>query len=248
MSISKNKMLIFGFAAIFVILIGAVGFTAIYFINSQTSTVLMVIESEKASYIRVKDFLLERGYKVEIIYSSLELLQRPLAGYVLIWNSLSLNGSLTADVLETYVQGGGALILTGDTPFFIANATSSDMNLHTIEHWFGAGKYNNETGGIAYILEDQPFGTSLLSGAEVFEDTTNRSKSIQMLSLDAQVISRWSSSASWEIDNIFAFHHSYGTGRVYYQAHMPTAHPDEDPMIQQNCEDLLQGALLWCLS
>lgn len=244
MSLSKNRVLILGFAAIFIILIGAVWFTAIYFINSQTSTVLMVIESEEDSYILVKDFLLERGYRVEIIYSTQELLQRPLAGYALIWDSLLLNGHLTADVLETYIEGGGKLILTGETPFFIANTTTSDMSLHTIEHWFGAGKYNNETGGIAYVTEAQPFGTSLLNGDEVFFDSTNSSTSILLLSSDAQVISRW------ENGNVFAFYHSYGTGRVYYQAHLSLAPDNLDayPTIQQNCEDLLKGALLWSLS
>jgi PKD repeat protein len=124
-------------------------------------------------------------------------------------------------LIRDYIaNGGGVVFLAGVPEYFRAYSKTwgcyglpSDIASLGMEEWLGATDYEN-TGLHAYVslVVDNPFGTSLLKGDNIFVGSSNSHASMASLNGDSQVVATWSSGF------YFAYNHTYGQGRVYYQA------------------------------
>jgi PKD repeat protein len=124
-------------------------------------------------------------------------------------------------IIRNYVSNGGGVILLGGVPcYFVYDSKTwwTGMDLGPIEEWFGASLYEN-AGGNADLVVDNPFGTSLQRGDVVFSGFTYSHAAVTGLDADARVL------ANWSMGVCFAFAHTYGQGRVYYQADFRTPEP-----------------------
>lgn len=127
-----------------------------------------------------------------------------------------------AGLLERYVFRGGGVALVGGAPAYLCTPAegasgsvpggpSANTDLRAIEKWFGAYRYGNHEGGSADVVISRPFGVSAQWGttfkkpgaATVFA----RERDHEFLPI-----------VRWRAGGLFAFAHTYGLGRVYYQS------------------------------
>lgn len=117
-------------------------------------------------------------------------------------------------IIRNYISSGGGVVIIAGVPGYLVTYSKNwyiGMDLSSIQEWFGASLYEN-TGGYARIVVDHPFGTYLLEGDTVFTGLTQSHAAAASLDEDARVVARWSAGVC------FAFTHTFGQGRVYYQA------------------------------
>ena len=126
-----------------------------------------------------------------------------------------------AQLIQDYISSGGGVVLLFATPRYLS-VYCKDMwpgnSLEPIHEWFGASYYVN-SGGSAYVAVDNPFGTNLSQNQILFTNPGSSLSAVESLDQDTQVLANWRSGAC------FAFTHTYGQGRIYYQANyrMPSA-------------------------
>ena len=119
-----------------------------------------------------------------------------------------------AQLIEDYISNGGGIVLLFATPRYLS-VYCKDMwpgsDLEPIQEWFGASYYVN-SGGKAYVAVDNPLGTNLLQNQILFTNPSSSLSAVETLHQDSQVL------ANWQSGTCFAFTHTYGQGRIYYQA------------------------------
>lgn len=124
-------------------------------------------------------------------------------------------------LIRDYIAGGGGVVMLAGVPEFFRcyakgwgtyGLATDDLSVG-MKEWLGSSDYEN-TGFRAYasVAVDNPFGTSLLKGDIVFVGSSNSHASMVSLNGDSQAVATWSSGF------YFAYTHTYGQGRVYYQA------------------------------
>ncbi len=136
-------------------------------------------------------------------------------------------------LIRDYVaNGGGVVILSGVPEYFRSYCKDwwsylcpTDTVSLGMEEWLGASNYGN-TGGYASVAVDNPFGTSLLKGDTVLVVSSFSCASMDSLVGDSQVVATWNSGdIGLYVAPYFAYTHTYGEGRVYYQAAYRTPNP-----------------------
>jgi len=118
-------------------------------------------------------------------------------------------------IVRNYVSNGGGVVLLAAVPCYFAYDSKTwnpGQDLSPISEWFGASFYwYTDASALAELVVDNPFGTSLQSGDVVFRGTYHEA-ALTGMDADSQVLAHWSTGYN------FAFTHTYGQGRVYYQA------------------------------
>lgn len=117
-------------------------------------------------------------------------------------------------LVRDYIFNGGGVILMSSMPCYLtvySKTESMSVDVSSIQDWFGGIGYLN-VGGIVTCAFNNPFGTSLTVNDVVLYGGTYAHAGFSSLSADATAIAIWNSNV------IFAFTHTYGSGRVYYQA------------------------------
>jgi hypothetical protein len=146
-------------------------------------------------------------------------------------------------LIKNFVSNGGGVVMLGLTPCFFSVYCKDDWpyragqwptgpggtDLTSLSDWFGYETYVN-VGGSAYSSINNPFGTSLQisdklfytaggSAASVFNPVGNTTVIAQYNSEETPVTSP-SLYAPPYMNTPFAFIHTYGAGRVYWQGHI----------------------------
>jgi len=119
-----------------------------------------------------------------------------------------------APAISNYIfNGGGVFLLAGTICYFAyySKTMNTGMDLSSVAPWFGASGYEN-TGGSAYVSIDNPLNTSLNAGDQLTTGEPPSQAGITAMSADSQVL------ATWDDGSTFAFTHTYGQGRVYWQS------------------------------
>jgi len=117
-------------------------------------------------------------------------------------------------IIQSYISNGGGVVLIGGVPCYFAVYDKdwwATSDLSPIEEWFGAWTYLN-SGWDAIVSVDNPFGTSLMAGDALGFYPAMWYGAVTGLHADANII------ATWTMGPTFSFTHTYGAGRVYYQA------------------------------
>lgn len=117
-------------------------------------------------------------------------------------------------IIRSYISSGGGVVLIGGVPSYFAVYDKdwwATGDLSPIEDWFGASTYLN-SGMDAIVAIDNPFGTSLIAGDSLGFYPAMWYAAVTGLHPDANTI------ATWTMGPTFSFTHTYGAGRVYYQA------------------------------
>jgi len=118
-----------------------------------------------------------------------------------------------ANLIRDYVANGGGVVFVEAAPCYLVNY-GKNMNpfcdLTPIQEWFGANQYVN-AGGSSRVVENNPFGTSILTTDTLFCSSEHSCAAIKSVNSDAQVIALWDSGL------ILAFTHECEQGRIYYQ-------------------------------
>jgi hypothetical protein len=129
-------------------------------------------------------------------------------------------------LFRNYINNGGGVMIQGPVPCFFSVYCKDrwpyrageypngpgGTDLTKFQDWFGAREYVN-TGGIAKLTVDDPFGTALQSGTIIHNGQGFSAAAVTGMSSDATIFARWDLGGY-----VFAFTHEYGQGRVYYQA------------------------------
>jgi hypothetical protein len=118
------------------------------------------------------------------------------------------------ELIRDYIFNGGGVILMSSMPCYLtvySKTESMSVDVSSIQDWFGGIGYLN-VGGIVTCAFNNPFGTSLLVNDVVLYGGTYAHAGFSSLSADATAIAFWNSNV------VFAFTHTYGYGRVYYQS------------------------------
>jgi hypothetical protein len=163
-----------------------------------------------------------------------------LTGYDLVvieaaWGAVHPSDS---DTISNFVDNGGGVCMFCITPcFFIVNCTDrwpyrfGGTDLSAIADWFGYNTYFN-LGGSAYPSFDHPLGTSLLTTDQIFYTSGSSAASVNgPVDNNTQVVAQYQGTSgmpppfpffdsSTNSPAPFAFTHTFGAGRVYWQAHM----------------------------
>lgn len=127
-----------------------------------------------------------------------------------------------ADLLKRYVYSGGGVVLAGGVPAYLCTPAegasgavrggpSANTDLRSIEVWFGAYRYGNHEGGPAEVLISRPFGVSAQW------DTTFKKPGAATVFV-RKTDETLTPVVGWHGGGLFAFAHTYGSGRVYYQS------------------------------
>ena len=130
-------------------------------------------------------------------------------------------------LIRNFVSNGGGVVMLGLTPCFFSvyckdrwpyragqwPTGPGGTDLTSLSDWFGYQTYVNVGGG-AYACSNNPFGTSVLSSDRLFYTSGVSAASVTDPGNNTQVIARYDSGA------VFAFTHTFGTGRVYWQGHI----------------------------
>jgi len=117
-------------------------------------------------------------------------------------------------IVRSYISSGGGVVLIGGVPCYFAHYDKDwwiPTDLSPIQEWFGASTYLN-SGWDAIVSVDNPFGTSLMAGDSLGFYPAMWYGAVTGLHADANII------ATWTMGPAFSFTHTYGAGRVYYQA------------------------------
>jgi hypothetical protein len=121
-----------------------------------------------------------------------------------------------APLVKEYISnGGGVVILAGVPCYFSVYCRDwwpyrfGGTDLTSIQDWFGGRVFAN-TGGVARVVVNNPFGTSLQVNDVVYNLDKYDRKAVVELNSNAQVIVRWDSGEA------YAFTYEYGEGRVFY--------------------------------
>ena len=118
-----------------------------------------------------------------------------------------------ASAIASYINGGGGVVFKAGSMNYLvydSNTIDTGYDLSSIAPWFGAAAYTN-TGGTATVSVANPLGTSLNLGDKLVTGVGYSSAGVSSMSNDSQVL------ATWADGSTFAFTHTYGEGRVYYQ-------------------------------
>ena len=101
-------------------------------------------------------------------------------------------------------------------------------DLTSLSDWFGYQNYAN-VGGSAYSSADNPFDTALLSSDELFYTAGGSAASVYNPVGNTTVIAQYKSATQTappapfgipHANSPFAFIHTYGAGRLYWQGHI----------------------------
>ena len=119
--------------------------------------------------------------------------------------------------IRSYIANGGGVVLYAGVPEYFRCYTkgtggygipTDSLSINNPD-WLGFTGYEN-TGGVATISIDYPFGTFLRSG-DVLANGTGQS-SASVIGANGTII------ATWQTGQVFACSHEFGLGRLYYQA------------------------------
>ena len=147
-------------------------------------------------------------------------------------------------LVKNFISNGGGVAMLGMTPCFFSvyckdrwpyragewPTGPGGTDLTQLSDWFGYKNYVN-VGGSAYPKSNNPFGTSLMTSDQLFYTPGGSAASVSNPVGDTNVIAQYSSGTSsstmpfpFDIPNAgptaFAFTHTYGAGRVYWQGHI----------------------------
>jgi hypothetical protein len=158
----------------------------------------------------------------------------------------SVNPSF-ATLLERYVARGGGVVLIGGTPTSlctpadgpsgsIQGGPTANTDLSSIEKWFGAYRYGNHEGGSAEVLISRPFGVGKRWGTSFHKPGA---ATVFIRGNDGSLIPI----VRWLAGGLFAFAHTYGLGRVYYQSVDREGRRGEQQA--EYMESLFVGGCLW---
>ncbi len=129
----------------------------------------------------------------------------------------------TADYLKDYINNGGNVILLSGVPSFfpynyIPHSTSEGFNdISSISDWFGASFYGNVgLPAIARVSVGSYSASSFPNGFSIYSSDSSCEALVGNLNIDkTQVLAMWDVP---DTNGVFAFIHSYGSGKLYYQA------------------------------
>jgi hypothetical protein len=118
-------------------------------------------------------------------------------------------------VISNYISNGGGVVLKSGVICYLvyySKNLNTGTDLSSVASWFGANQYIN-TGGAAYMNIANPLNTPLKkAGDQLCTGEGYSNAAITFMNPDSQVL------ATWEDGSTFAFMHTYGQGRVYWQA------------------------------
>jgi len=122
----------------------------------------------------------------------------------------------SAQIRDYIANGGGVVLYAGVPEYFRCyikgtggyGIPTDPLSINNPD-WLGFTGYEN-TGGVATISIDHPFGTNLRSGEVLINGTGHSSASVT--GTNGTII------ATWQSGQAFACSHEFGLGRLYYQA------------------------------
>jgi len=135
-----------------------------------------------------------------------------------------------APLLKDYIANGGSVVILAGVPCHL-NVECKDWwpGGSMLPDWLGGGYYTN-TGGNITVTVDNPFGTPYLTGETLLESHSSSCAAVDSPTNNGQIVARWNPGYTFT-NNFqqtftndynqglaFAFTHTYGQGRVYYQA------------------------------
>jgi len=152
-----------------------------------------------------------------------------------------------ATLLERYVYHGGGVVLVGGAPAYLCTPAdgasgavrggpSAATDLTAIEKWFGAYRYGNHDGGAVEVLIPRPFGVSIR-----WDTTFKKPGAAAVFAREGD--HEFRPVVGWRSGGLFAFAHTYGLGRVYYQSVDREWRRGQDQA--GYIESLLIGGCLW---
>ena len=146
-------------------------------------------------------------------------------------------------LIKNFISNGGGVVMLGGTPCFFSvyckdrwpyragqwPTGPGGTDLTSLSDWFGYKNYVN-VGGSAYSSINNPFGTSLLTSDKLFCTSGGSAASVSNPAGNTTVIAQYNSRATpatspylyapLDMNTPFAFIHTYGAGRVYWQGHI----------------------------
>jgi hypothetical protein len=153
-----------------------------------------------------------------------------LGGYDLVvieaaWGAIHPNDS--AMVKDFMAKGGGVAMVCITPCFFCVNCYDrwpyrlGGTDLTSISDWFGYKSYFN-LGGAAYPRFDHPLGSSLLTSDQLFYTSGGSAASVSNPTGNNQVVAQYEMGGGDSPFGFapFAFTHEFGSGRLYWQAHI----------------------------
>ena len=120
-------------------------------------------------------------------------------------------------VIRNYIAGGGGVTLLAGVPEYLRcyikgtggyGIPTDPLSVNNSE-WLGFTGYEN-TGGLATLVIDHPFGTDYIFGDEMSNGSGRSAAAVT--GANGTVI------AMWQSGQVFACSHQFGLGRLYYQA------------------------------
>ena len=125
-----------------------------------------------------------------------------------------------ATLLKNYIANGGSVVILAGVPCHL-NVECKDWwpGGSMLPDWLGGGYYTNAGGNIT-VTVDNPFGTPYLTGETLLEAHSSSCAAVNSPTNNGQIVARWNPhyTNSYNQGLAFAFPHTYGNGRVYYQA------------------------------
>jgi hypothetical protein len=146
-------------------------------------------------------------------------------------------------LIKSFISNGGGVVMLGGTPCYFSvyckdrwpyragewPTGPGGTDLTSLSDWFGYKNYLN-VGGSAYPSINNPFDTSLLSSDELFYTAGGSAASVCNPVGDTTVIAKYKSETNSTTqlfpfvapftNSPFAFIHTYGAGRLYWQGHI----------------------------
>lgn len=127
--------------------------------------------------------------------------------------------------IHGYISNGSGVVIMSASICYLAyysKTTNAGTDLTSVEPWFGAYQYVN-TGGSAYVTVANPLNSSLNIGDQLYPYPGDNMAGIVNMSQDSQVL------ATWQDGSTYAFTHTYGQGRVYWQADLTPPTTQQTP-------------------
>lgn len=174
----------------------------------------------------IKEELMKQGFTV----LSTEKLPDNLHNYrIVVMSDIGRDAILESKKLKEYVQNGGGLVFLSGSAYWLQQ---------TEHNWLGfsSAGYTSD-GESAFIATDRPFDTELVKGNFLKQQSHNEhgAQYVQIISGDVD--------GSYSGGGTYAYHTSYGLGRIYYQA--DTWHSTAGEKAENNIKDLLAGGISW---
>ena len=177
----------------------------------------------------LEDMILERlaSLDVELVINPINY---ELTDYEAVLVAGDLWGSEMIDEMRTYVQAGGAIILTGGAPFFIAGST----DLSSMADIIGASRYGNTWQEHIILSSDSPFCLPYYSNDTLcFMDDCSGGHADIRFPADSLI-----NKVYWENGSLFSYGYYPYEGKFAFVAHY---HHCEE------LEELFRATVLWAL-